>query len=115
MQIIGEASVLVKMVPVNAVTAISLAARSEDQAIKLTAPCTLVVDVDMETEDKKPVPYEAASEGLTVHLAFPTIRRSKAIRLEPCTARQSANGKSCAFVSGELTTAGKAADHCHMS
>ena len=98
---------MVSMEPVNAVTAISLSARSEDQAIKLVAPCSLVIDVELETEDGKQVPFEAAAEGLTVSLAFPGAKRGKAVRLEPCPDRQSGDGKSIAFVSDEVTTAGK--------
>lgn len=97
---------LVRMVPVNAVTAISLAARSEDCTIKLTAPCTLVVEVDMETEDGLPVPFEAACEGLSVKLALPGLKRSKAVRLEPCSPGQNSEGSPIAFISEELTTAG---------
>lgn len=97
---------MVSMVPVNAVTAISLSARSEDQAIKLAAPCTLVIDVELQTEDGRPVPFEAAAEGLTVSLAFAGGKRSKAIRLEPSPDKQSSDGNSIAFVSSELTRAG---------
>ena len=103
---------MVSMVPVNAVTAISLSARSEDQAIKLAAPCTLVVDVELHTEDGRPVPFEAAAEGLIVSLAFPGGKRSKAIRLEASPDKQSSDGRSFAFVSGELQTAGTP-QHCH--
>ena len=104
---------MVSMVPVNAVTAITLSARSEDQAIKLAAPCALVVDVVLDTEDGRPVPFEAAAEGLTVSLAFPGGRRSKTIRLEPSSDKQSSDGKSIAFMSGEMTMAGRPR-HCHL-
>ena len=99
---------MVKMVPVNAVTAITLAARSTDQAIKLTAPCSLVVDVELETEDHRPVPHDAASEGLTVSLEFSNNKQSKIIRLQGSTERQNADGMTVAFMSEELTTAGGA-------
>lgn len=97
---------MVKMEPVNAVTAIALAARSEDQSIKLTAPCKLLIDIDIDTEDQRPVPFEAAVEGLAVMLAFGGSKRSKAIRLEAPPDLWSPDNSIITFASSEITTAG---------
>ena len=104
MQIAGEASLAIKMVPVNAVTAILLAARPEDDSIKLQAPCSFLVDVTIETEDQNPLPYEAAAEGLRVHLSIPHGTRSKVIQLEPVA---NTGQGAITFSSGILTSAGR--------
>lgn len=92
------------MIPVNAVSAISLAVRPDNQAIKLQAPCLLLVDVAIETEDQNPIPYATAMEGLIVNLTIPNGKRSKVMKLEADT--RPGQG-AITFASGILTAAGK--------
>ena len=62
----GDASLSVRMVPDNKVTAISLHPHPSLPTVPLQAPSSLVVTVEVETEDGKALLPAAATEGLTV-------------------------------------------------
>jgi hypothetical protein len=104
-QVAGEASLSVCMVPVNTVTAISLQARPSDDSSTLQAPSCLVVVVNVETEDGLPIPAEAATEGLSVKMAVPHGKSSKQAVLEAAEDLDLPQG-SFAYRSDTLTSAG---------
>lgn len=65
MQIAGEASVTVQMVPMNAVTNLVLTA---PHGKSLVSGDPVRVALETETEDARPLPKKAASEGLVVKM-----------------------------------------------
>jgi hypothetical protein len=107
-QVAGDASLSVRMVPDNKVTAISLHSHPSNPTDPLQAPSRLVVVVDVETEDGKPLPHGAAAEGLTVRVAVPHGRGgSRQAVLEAAEELEVPEG-SFAYQSDLLTSAGGA-------
>ena len=109
MQVAGEASLTVQMVPVNAVTAVSVAPAAGLPAAGLPAGSSRCMVVTLETENREPLPAEAAAEGLTVKMTLPNGGRQNTQVLEPADPDSvELPSGAFAYATGPLTSAGKA-------
>ena len=109
LQVAGEASLTVQMVPVNAVTAVSVAPAPGSPAAGLPAGSSTCMVVTVETENQEPIPAEAAAEGLAVKMTLPNGGRQNTQVLEPADPDSvELPSGAFAYATGPLTAAGKA-------
>ena len=109
LQVAGEASLTVQMVPVNAVTAVFVAPAPGLPAAGVPAGSSTCMMVTLDTENQEPIPAEAAAEGLTVKMTLPQGGRQNTQVLEPADRdSEELPAGAFAYATGPLTSAGKA-------